>query len=74
MCVSPPQAEDSKEQVSICFQRDASDRVSGGEWTELHHSPNANSNSHNAELQDATFPAAFFTAAGQPEMRLGRLM
>ncbi|XP_076598300.1 uncharacterized protein fsbp isoform X2 [Chaetodon auriga] len=56
--------EDSKEQVSICLQRDTLDRIAGSDWTDLHHSPTTNSTSHNAELQDVTFPAAFFTAPG----------
>lgn len=61
---SASQTEDSKEQVAICLQRDALDRIPGSDWSELHHSPTANSISHNAELQDVTFPAAFFTAPG----------
>ncbi|XP_030279255.1 uncharacterized protein fsbp isoform X2 [Sparus aurata] len=62
---SVTQTEDSKEQVSICLQqRETLDRITGGDWSELHHSPTANSTSHNAELQDVTFPAAFFAAPG----------
>lgn len=62
---SPPsQAEDSKEQVAICLQRDALDRITGNDWSDLHHSPSTNSTSHNAELQDVAFPAAYFTAPG----------
>ncbi|XP_059190076.1 uncharacterized protein LOC131972284 isoform X2 [Centropristis striata] len=56
--------EDHKEQVAICIQRDALDRISGSDWTDLHHSPTTNSTSHNAELQDVIFPAAYFTAPG----------
>ncbi|CAI5646981.1 unnamed protein product [Oreochromis niloticus] len=56
------QAEDSKEQVAICLQRDALDRITGNDWSDLHHSPSTNSASHNAELQDVAFPAAYFTA------------
>ncbi|KAL3974200.1 claudin [Sarotherodon galilaeus] len=58
------QAEDSKEQVAICLQRDALDRITGNDWSDLHHSPSTNSTSHNAELQDVAFPAAYFTAPG----------
>lgn len=58
------QADDSKEQVSISLQRDALDRITGNDWSDLHHSPTTNSNSHNAQLQDVTFPAAFLTAPG----------
>lgn len=61
---SPPQTEDSKEQVAICLQRDALDRIPGSNWADQHHSPTTNSTSHNAELQDATFPTAYFTAPG----------
>ncbi|KAK5863272.1 hypothetical protein PBY51_000315 [Eleginops maclovinus] len=53
--------EDSKEQVAICLQRDALDRIPGSDWADRHHSHTTNSTSHNAELQDATF-AAYFTA------------
>ncbi|KAM8754081.1 uncharacterized protein fsbp isoform 1-T1 [Acanthopagrus schlegelii] len=61
---SVTQTEDSKEQVSICLQRETLDQITGGDWSELRHSPTANSTSHNAELQDVTFPAAFFAAPG----------
>ncbi|XP_036961451.1 uncharacterized protein LOC119023535 isoform X2 [Acanthopagrus latus] len=67
---SVTQTEDSKEQVSICLQRETLDRITGGDWSELRHSPTANSTSHNAELQDVTFPAAFFAAP----VDLGHLM
>lgn len=60
----PSQAEDSKEQVAICLQRDALDKITGGDWSDLHHSPSTNSTSHNAELQDVAFPATYFTAPG----------
>lgn len=60
--LSLSQAEDSKEQVAICLQRHALDRITASDWSDLHHSPTANS--HNAELQDVTFPAAYFTAPG----------
>ncbi|KAF0036805.1 uncharacterized protein LOC118317536 isoform X2 [Scophthalmus maximus] len=56
--------EDSKEQVSVCLQRDTLDRMTGSDWSDLHHSPTNNSTSHNAELQDVTFPSAYFTAPG----------
>lgn len=58
------QAEDSKEQVAICLQRDALDRITGSDWSDRHHSPSTNSTSHNAELQDVAFPATYFTAPG----------
>ncbi|KAF3860183.1 hypothetical protein F7725_000438 [Dissostichus mawsoni] len=61
--------EDSKEQVAICLQRDALDRIPGSDWADQHHSPTTNSTSHNAELQDATFPAAYFTAPASPPNR-----
>ncbi|XP_071331333.1 uncharacterized protein [Trachinotus anak] len=67
------QTEDSKEQVTICVQRDASDRITGNDWSELHHSPTTNSTSHNAELQDVTFPSAYFTAAGSSRLISQRL-
>ncbi|CAN9515742.1 unnamed protein product [Ophioblennius macclurei] len=63
------QADDSKEQVAICLQRDALDR----DWSDLHHSPTANSTSHNAELQDVGFNAAFFTAPGTSRLLSQRL-
>ncbi|XP_008282938.1 uncharacterized protein fsbp [Stegastes partitus] len=56
--------EDIKDQVAICLQRDTSDRVPSSDWSDLHHSSTTNSTSHNAELQDVTFPTAFFTAPG----------
>ncbi|KAK1898820.1 tRNA-specific 2-thiouridylase MnmA [Dissostichus eleginoides] len=31
--------EDSKEQVAICLQRDALDRIPGSDWADQHHSP-----------------------------------
>lgn len=58
------QSEDTKEQMAICLQRDALDRITGSDWSDLQHSPTTNSTSHNAELQDVTFPSAFFTAPG----------
>ena len=63
---APPssQADDSKEQVAICLQREALDRITGRDWSDLNHSPTTNSTSHNAEQQDGTFPAAYFTAPG----------
>ncbi|XP_041858951.1 uncharacterized protein LOC121651113 [Melanotaenia boesemani] len=61
---SDNRGEDSKEQVAICIQRDALDRITGSEWSDQRHSPTTNSTSHNAELQDVTFPAAYFTAPG----------
>nr|XP_046253640.1 uncharacterized protein LOC124063732 isoform X2 [Scatophagus argus] len=67
------QTEDSKDQVSICLQREALDRITGSDWSELHHSPTTNSSSHNAELHDVTFPAAFFTAPGTSRLISQRL-
>lgn len=67
-------AEDSKEQVAICLQRHALDRITGNDWSDLHHSPTANSNSHNAELQDVTFPASYFTAPGTSRLISQRLL
>ncbi|XP_042348504.1 uncharacterized protein LOC121947490 isoform X3 [Plectropomus leopardus] len=67
------QAEDSKEQVAICLQRDALDRVSASDWSDLHHSPTSNSTSHNAELQDVAFPAAYFSAPGTSRLISQRL-
>ncbi|XP_028266347.1 uncharacterized protein fsbp isoform X2 [Parambassis ranga] len=57
-------ADDTKEQVAICFQRVALDRITGRDWSGPHHSPDTKLTSQNAELQDVTFPAAFFTAPG----------
>ncbi|KAM9855302.1 uncharacterized protein fsbp [Aulostomus maculatus] len=71
---SVTQADDSKEQVAICLQRHSLEKVAGNDWSELQHSPNTNSNSHNAELQDATFPAAFFAAAGTSRLPSQRLL
>ncbi|KAM6982329.1 uncharacterized protein fsbp [Tautogolabrus adspersus] len=65
--------EDSKEQVAICVQRDSLDRISGSDWADLHHSPTINSSSHNAELQDVAFPAAYFTAPGTSRLISQRL-
>ncbi|XP_026188950.1 uncharacterized protein fsbp [Mastacembelus armatus] len=58
------QTEENKEQVAICFQRDATDRIAGSDWSDLHHSPTSNSTSYKVEQQDVAFPAAFFTAPG----------
>ncbi|XP_029290947.1 uncharacterized protein fsbp isoform X2 [Cottoperca gobio] len=67
------QTEDSKEQVAICLQHDALDRITGSGWSDLRHSPTTNSTSHSAELQDATFPAAYFTAPGTSRIISQRL-
>lgn len=69
---STNRTEDSKEQVAICLQRDALDRITGSEWSDLHHTPPANLSSHNAE-QDVTFPAAFFTTPGTSRLISQRL-
>ncbi|XP_074500808.1 uncharacterized protein fsbp [Sebastes fasciatus] len=70
---SVKRTEDNKEQVAICVQRDALDRVPGSDWSNLHHSPTTNSTSHNAELQDVTFPAAYFTVPGTSRLINQRL-
>lgn len=57
-------AEDSKDNISLCLQRDALDRVTGSEWSDLSHISPPNSTSHHAELQDVTFPSALFTVPG----------
>ncbi|XP_034446249.1 uncharacterized protein LOC117764510 isoform X2 [Hippoglossus hippoglossus] len=61
---SVSRTEDTKEHVAICPQRDTLDRVTGSDWSHLHHGPTNNSTSHNAELQEVTFPSAYFTAPG----------
>ncbi|XP_026223389.1 uncharacterized protein LOC113167189 isoform X2 [Anabas testudineus] len=65
--------EDTKEQVAICLQRDTLDRITGSEWSDLRHSPTTDSTSHNAELQDVTFPAAYFTPPGTSRLISQRL-
>uniref|UniRef100_UPI0037E790A3 uncharacterized protein n=1 Tax=Semicossyphus pulcher TaxID=241346 RepID=UPI0037E790A3 len=65
--------QDRKEQVSICLQRDTLDRITGSDWPDLHHSPTTNSTSHNAEPQDVTFPATYFTAPGTSRLISQRL-
>ncbi|KAK2851153.1 hypothetical protein Q5P01_007429 [Channa striata] len=67
------QSEDSKEQVAICLQRDALDRITDSDWSDVHHSSTSNSTSHNAEQQDLTFPAAYFTAPGTSRLTSQRL-
>ncbi|XP_061636576.1 uncharacterized protein LOC133481362 isoform X1 [Phyllopteryx taeniolatus] len=57
-------AEDSKDHVAICLQRHDLDKLPGNDWADLQHSPASNSSPHNAELPDASFPTAYFTAAG----------
>nr|XP_019944643.1 PREDICTED: uncharacterized protein LOC109630745 isoform X2 [Paralichthys olivaceus] len=66
-------AEDTKEHVAICLQRDTLDRATGSDWSHLRHGPTNNSTSHNAELQDVTFPSAYFTAAGTSRLISQRL-
>nr|XP_040048659.1 uncharacterized protein LOC120829001 [Gasterosteus aculeatus aculeatus] len=61
---SVKQTEDSKEQVAICLQRDTLDRITSSDWSNLPHGPTTNAISHNAELQDGTFPAAYLAAPG----------
>ncbi|XP_041654927.1 uncharacterized protein LOC121517305 [Cheilinus undulatus] len=58
------QAEDNKEQMNVCVQRESLERLTSSDWSDLHHSPTTNSTAHNAELQDVAFPAAYFTAPG----------
>ncbi|XP_054464402.1 uncharacterized protein LOC129099257 [Anoplopoma fimbria] len=70
---SVKQAEDCKDQVAVCLQRDALDRIPGSDWSTLHRSPTTNSNSHNAELQDVTYPAAYLTAPGTSHVISQRL-
>ncbi|XP_075949626.1 uncharacterized protein fsbp [Anarhichas minor] len=70
---SVKRTEDSKEQVALCLQRDTLDRITGSDWSNLPHSPTANSTSHNAELQDLTFPAAYSTAPGTSQVISQRL-
>ncbi|CAB1428071.1 unnamed protein product [Pleuronectes platessa] len=65
--------EDTKEHVAICPQRDTLDRVTGSDWSHLHHGPTNNSTSHNAELQDGKFPSAYFTAPGTSRLISQRL-
>ncbi|XP_034732821.1 uncharacterized protein LOC117947736 [Etheostoma cragini] len=66
------QTEDSKEQVAICLQRDALDRITGSDWSNLHQRPTTNSTYQNAEPQDVTF-AAYFTAPGRYRLNNQRL-
>ncbi|XP_077457701.1 uncharacterized protein fsbp [Stigmatopora argus] len=58
-------AEDSKEHVAAYLQRQNLERLQGNNYSDLQHSPVSNSSPHNAELQDAPFPAIYYlTAAG----------
>ncbi|XP_017266746.1 uncharacterized protein LOC108233077 [Kryptolebias marmoratus] len=67
------QAENSKDQIAICLQRDALERITGSNWSDLHPSTTANSTSHNAALKDAAFPTTFFTAPGTSRLINQRL-
>ncbi|XP_057685947.1 uncharacterized protein LOC130912116 [Corythoichthys intestinalis] len=59
------QTEDSKDHVAACLQRHDLDRLQANDWSDLQHSPVSNSSPHNAELQDASFPAIYYlTTAG----------
>nr|XP_057940775.1 uncharacterized protein LOC131137169 isoform X2 [Doryrhamphus excisus] len=70
-----PQVEDSKEHMTISLQHHDLDRVAGNDWSDLHHSPTSKSrSSQNAELQDVSFPAAYFTAAGTSSILSQRLV
>lgn len=42
------------------------------EWSQLNHSPNKNSTSHNPELQDPAFSATYITASGSCTKRTNR--
>ncbi|XP_058498535.1 uncharacterized protein LOC131468383 [Solea solea] len=70
---SDSQTEESKEQVAICLQRDALDRIAGSNWSDVHHIPTTNSTSHNAELPDVAFHSAYFTAPGTSRLVSHRL-
>ncbi|KAG7226964.1 hypothetical protein INR49_022278 [Caranx melampygus] len=70
---SVTETEDNKEQVAICMQRDALDRISGSNWSDLHHSPTSNSTSQNAEIQDVALPSSYITAAGTSRLISQRL-
>ncbi|XP_011620097.1 uncharacterized protein fsbp isoform X2 [Takifugu rubripes] len=56
--------QDTKEDVSDCLQLDALDKTAGGDWSNLH---NADSITHNAELQDGTLstPSVAATVAAR---------
>lgn len=56
--------DDTKEQMAVCLKREPADRIPSSPWADLHHSPSVNSTSHNAELQDMAFPAAYIAAPG----------
>lgn len=49
--------------MSDCLHLDALDKT-GGDWSELHHSPNADSVSHSAELHDVTMSTSPVAATG----------
>ncbi|KAM9752010.1 uncharacterized protein fsbp isoform 2-T2 [Menidia menidia] len=61
---SMDRADDSKENLAICVQREALARISGRDWSDLNHSPTTNSTSHNAEQQDVTFPGGYISVPG----------
>lgn len=52
--------------MSDCLQLDNLDKTAGGDWSDLHSSPDADSHniSHSAELQDVTLSAASIGATG----------
>ncbi|KAM8862637.1 uncharacterized protein fsbp [Spinachia spinachia] len=70
---SAKQTEDSKEQVTICFERDTLDRITSSDWSNLPHSPTTNSISHNAQRKEGTFPAAYLGAPGTSQVASQRL-
>lgn len=47
-------SQGTKEEVSDCLHLDSLDKTTSGDWSDLHNSPNADSVSHNAEMQDAS--------------------
>ncbi|XP_077575909.1 uncharacterized protein fsbp [Stigmatopora nigra] len=61
-------AEDSKEHVAAYLQHQNLERLQGNNFSDLQHSPVSNSSPHNAELQDASFPAIYYLTApgGRP--------
>ncbi|XP_061830254.1 uncharacterized protein [Nerophis lumbriciformis] len=65
------QAEDNKEHVAVYRQHHNFDRVADN----LHQSPTENARtSQNAELQEASFPTAYFTVTGTPGFLSQRLV
>ncbi|XP_008316961.1 uncharacterized protein fsbp isoform X2 [Cynoglossus semilaevis] len=67
------QNEENQEQVGISFQREALDRITGGDWSNVLHSPSTTSVSHNAELQELGIPSVYYTAPGTSRLIAQRL-